>query len=221
MKEREKAPRVGRFITFEGSEGSGKSTQIALLEEALTTQGIEVIKTREPGGTQLGESIRELLLHREMASKTELLLMFAARAEHWLTKIEPALKRGQWVISDRFTESSYAYQGFGRGIPLNEIAQLEALILGEKRPDRTFWLTLPLEIGLERAGKRAKLDRFEQEELSFFKRVDDGFATLAQERPQQFVTIDASPTVEEIHHTILESLSQWIEAAKGEYDGEA
>ena len=161
----------GRFITLEGSEGSGKSTNLNYIHQRLQQAGLEVILTREPGGTPLAEKIRELLLDKQntaMVSDTELLLMFAARAQHLNELIIPALEQGKWVLCDRFTDATYAYQGAGRGIAHDRIAQLETWVQGELRPDLTFFLDLPVAQGLARAGERAELDRFEREEIDFF-----------------------------------------------------
>lgn len=201
-------PQRGRFITFEGTEGGGKSTQIALVKSALEALGLEVIVTREPGGTELSEKIRDLLLTEEMHENTELLLMFAARAEHVEKVIKPALSAGKWVLSDRFTESSYAYQGYGRGVDLDKIAQLERLVQGTLRPDITFWFDLPIEMGMKRVRRRAASDRFEQEQMAFFERVVSGFAQLAKARPEQFVRIDAKQSIEELNQNIMAEIER-------------
>ena len=159
----------GKFITLEGGEGAGKSTNISFIQDYLQQRDIEVVLTREPGGTALSEQIREILLdHKQdnMNSDTELLLMFAARAQHLAEVIRPALQAGRWVICDRFTDATYAYQGGGRGIATARIAQLEQWVQGELRPDMTLIFDLPVQTGLERAGNRSSPDRFEQEDLS-------------------------------------------------------
>lgn len=191
----------GRFITLEGSEGSGKSTNLSYIHQRLQKAGIDVILTREPGGTPLGESIRELLLdHRQqaMASDTELLLMFAARAQHLNELILPALNGGIWVLCDRFTDATYAYQGAGRGISHERIALLERWVQGKLRPDLTFFLDLPVAQGLARAGERAELDRFEREEIDFFERVRQGYLSQASSDPQRYRVVDASPPLPEV-----------------------
>lgn len=188
----------GVFITFEGTEGAGKTTQIARVQAFLEAKGIDVITTREPGGTQLGEKIRDLLLRDDMAQMTELLLMFAARAEHIAKVIMPAINSGKWVLCDRFTESSYAYQGYARGIALNQIATLETLIQGDLRPDCTFWFDIPVQEGMERVQKRGDKDRFEVENIAFFEKVSAGFRALAQERPMQFYRIDARQDIDSV-----------------------
>ncbi len=210
----------GRFITLEGSEGSGKSTNLNFIHQRLQQAGIEVVLTREPGGTPLGETIRELLLdHRQqaMASDTELLLMFAARAQHLNELIIPALEAGKWVLCDRFTDATYAYQGAGRGIANERIAQLEQWVQGELRPDLTFFLDLPVAQGLARAGERAELDRFEREEIDFFERVRQGYLNRAEAQPQRYRIVDASPQLLEVQaqleHIIDDYLSQASSAA--------
>lgn len=185
----------GRFITIEGIEGAGKSSCVAVVSETLAQQSIEVLRTREPGGTELGEALRELLLghkHSGMADDTELLMMFAARAEHLRRVIEPALAAGQWVICDRFSDASFAYQGSGRGLPMERIAQLRDWVQGKLRPDLTLLLDLPVELGLYRAGKRSAPDRFESEANSFFERVRQGYLELAAAEPQRIKVVNAA-----------------------------
>lgn len=191
----------GRFITLEGSEGSGKSTNLAYIHEKLQQSGLDVVLTREPGGTPLGEQIRELLLdHRQqaMASDTELLLMFAARAQHLNELILPALEQGKWVLCDRFTDATYAYQGAGRGIDEGRIATLESWVQGELRPDLTFFLDLPVDQGLARAGERSAPDRFEREQIDFFERVRQGYLNQAEREPQRYRVVDASVPLEQV-----------------------
>jgi dTMP kinase len=183
------------FITVEGIEGAGKTTCLTLLEQRIRASGHRLLVTREPGGTPLGEDLRRLLLghrHDGMADDTEVLLMFAARAEHLHARIEPALSAGSWVLCDRFTDATYAYQGYGRGIDLQRIAALEDWVQGSRRPDLTLLLDLPVEVGLERAGKRSAPDRFEREALAFFERVRRGYLSLAQASPARFRVIDAA-----------------------------
>jgi dTMP kinase len=185
----------GAFVTVEGIEGAGKSTCMALLERVVRAAGQPVLTTREPGGTALGEALRGLLLghrHDGMAADTELLLMFAARAEHLHAVIEPALAKGTWVLCDRFTDATYAYQGYGRGIALERIAGLEDWVQGVRRPDLTLLLDLPVELGLERAGRRSAPDRFESQSGAFFDRVRQGYLALAAAEPGRFRVIDAS-----------------------------
>ena len=185
----------GMFITFEGIEGAGKSTQVNKLQKYLQEKNIDCILTREPGGTEVAEVIRGVLLDKQlpaMHSDTELLLMFAARAEHLQKKILPALQQGKWVLCDRFTDASYAYQGYGRGIDLQRLADLEQWVQGDVRPDLVFVFDLPVETGLARAGKRSEADRFEQETSAFFNRVREGYLERASQNPERYKVIDAS-----------------------------
>ncbi len=200
----------GAFITFEGTEGAGKTTQIARVKAFLEKSGIEVITTREPGGTALGEKIRDLLLQDEMSQMTELLLMFAARAEHIAKVILPAVNSGKWVLCDRFTESSYAYQGYARGIALDNIAALEALVQGSLRPDCTFWFDLPVREGMSRVQKRGDKDRFEAENIAFFEKVSQGFSALASERSSQFYRVDALQDMDAVTTSIEAHLSAML-----------
>jgi len=189
---------TSQFITVEGSEGVGKTTQLAFIREALEAAGKRVLLTREPGGTALGEEIRALLLEQRregMTADAELLLLFAARAEHLHQVIRPALEKGVWVLCDRFTEASYAYQGGGRGIAWERIAVLEDWVQGELRPDLTFLFDLPAEQGLARAGRRGLMDRFESEELAFFQRVRGAYLEQAARHPGRYRLIDASRSV--------------------------
>jgi dTMP kinase len=187
----------GRFITLEGIDGAGKSTHLAWLAERFRDQGREVIVTREPGGTPLGEKLRALLLGEPMHLETEALLMFAARREHLDKVIYPALARGAWVISDRFTDASFAYQGGGRGLDQGKLARLEAWVQGSFQPDLTLVFDLPVEVGRERMGDR-NLDRFEQEKDEFFRRVRAAYLERARQAPGRIHVIDAQKTVAEI-----------------------
>lgn len=206
----------GLFITVEGGEGVGKSTNIKVLEQQLQGRAISYVHTREPGGTPLAEKMRELLLQPDVAAAepvypmTELLLMFAARAQHLNEIIEPALARGDWVLCDRFTDATYAYQGGGRGLPEHWIAQLEQLVQGELRPDLTLLLDAPVAVGMERAGKRGALDRFEQEQISFFERVRDSYLARAAAEPGRFRVIDTDRPLAAIAAE-LEDLVQGLE----------
>jgi len=185
----------GGFITVEGIEGAGKSTAIARIRQWLEGKGHDVVVTREPGGTPLGEEIRSLLLaHRQggMAPETEALLMFAARAEHLRTLIEPALATGQWVVCDRFSDASSAYQGAGRQLGMDQIKALAQWTHPGLEPDLTLWLDVPVELGLRRANGRSRPDRFESEKAVFFEAVRQGYAQLAAEAPQRIRRIDAS-----------------------------
>jgi len=195
----------GRFITVEGGEGAGKSTNLDFVQQVLERSGKRVVRTREPGGTLLGEEVRGLLLgHREegMDSTTELLLMFAARAEHIHKVIRPALQCGDWVLCDRFTDASYAYQGGGRGLDIGPVRILESLVQGDLRPDMTLLLDLPVETGLSRAGQRSVPDRFEQEDLEFFQRVRGAYRDRAAAEPHRFRVVDASRTLPEVQEQI-------------------
>ncbi len=184
----------GLFVTLEGPEGAGKSTNREYLAERLRACGVDVVLTREPGGTPLAERIRELLLtpaDEPMAVDTELLLVFAARAQHLAQVIRPALERGAVVLCDRFTDATYAYQGGGRGLSIERIAQLEAFVQGELRPDLTLIFDLPVEVGLARAAARGRLDRFEQEGLRFFESVRRAYLERAKAAPSRYRIIDA------------------------------
>lgn len=208
---------TGRFITVEGIEGAGKSSCMKLLEKTIRTQGYDVLATREPGGTSLGEELRALLLghrHDGMAEDTELLLMFAARAEHLRAKIEPALRAGRWVLCDRFTDATYAYQGYGRGIATARIATLEAWVQGDRRPDLTLLLDLPVELGIERAGKRSAPDRFEREALAFFERVRAGYLALARAAPRRYRIIDASRSLPDVSEQIRQAVASYLETVR-------
>jgi len=205
----------GRFITVEGIEGAGKSTNLDLVQGLLERAGKRVLRTREPGGTPLGEEVRELLLgHREegMDEAAELLLMFAARAEHLGRRIRPALQRGDWVLCDRFTDATYAYQGGGRGLSREPIRVLEELVQCDLRPDLTLLLDLPVELGLERAGRRSVPDRFERETREFFQRVRDEYLDIARAEPQRVRVIDASRPIREVQEDIRSVMEGFIQA---------
>lgn len=204
---------VGRFITFEGSEGAGKTTQIEFVQVQIENAGVEVVRTREPGGTPLGEEIRDLLLKRRgegMAVNTELLLMFAARAEHLTALIEPALARGAWVLCDRFTDATYAYQGGGRGISDERIGLLESYVQGERRPDHTVLLDIDPDVGMARANARGVPDRFEVEQLAFFHRVRDKYLALAAANPRRYVVVDAAQSVDAIKAELKGVVQAWL-----------
>ncbi len=200
----------GKFITIEGGEGVGKSTNIAFIQAQLEARGISCVVTREPGGTPLAEEIRELLIaprDESVASDTELLLMFAARAQHLQNKILPALDRGAWVISDRFTDATYAYQSGGRGLPAEKVALLEDFVQGPVRPDCTILLDAPPEVGMQRAQKRGALDRFEQERADFFSRVRDNYLSRAKAEPQRFKVVDAARELDAVQAEISSILN--------------
>jgi len=195
----------GRFITIDGVEGAGKSTQIDLICSYLQRKGIKVVRTREPGGTDVGEKIRSVLLdvdNQEMHSDTELLLMFSSRNELIQTKIIPALNNGSWVVSDRFTDASFAYQGGGRMLNLDRIAKLEEWVLGDFQPDLTLLLDISVEIGMTRIEARAAKDRIELEERAFFERVRSVFINRSEAFPKRIKLIDASGTINDIHEKI-------------------
>jgi len=203
----------GKFITIEGGEGVGKSTQISALRDLLATRGIEVVLTREPGGTPRAERIRQLLLEgsaETMPGTCELLLMFAARSTHIENVIRPALQRGAWVVCDRFTDATYAYQGGGRGLPLEHIATLENLVQGELRPDLTLLLDAPLDVSQARASARntaaGSSDRFEREQREFFERVRTAYLDRARREPNRFVVVDAAASVDAVAKSIRQAV---------------
>lgn len=202
-----------RFITIEGGEGVGKSTNIQFITARLQQAGIDYVLTREPGGTPLAEKVRELLLNEHdetVAEMTELLLIFAARAQHLQQVIKPALKAGKWVVCDRFTDATYAYQGGGRGLSQSAIATLENLVQGSLRPDLTYLLDLSPDIGLARASKRAALDRFELEKIEFFERVRAGYLERAALEPERCVVIDAAAELAQVQADILAHLESLL-----------
>ncbi len=206
----------GKFITVEGIEGVGKSTNMDYVNEVLVAAGIDVVLTREPGGTELGEKIRGLLLdHRNtsMADDTELLLMFAARAQHLAEVIEPALAQGKWVLCDRFTDATYAYQGGGRGIAIGRIAELEQWVQGGLRPDATLLLDAPVEVGLARAaGRPQQADRFEREKQVFFEKVRQAYLDMASQQSQRYHIIDASQPLDQVKIGLNEVVNQLIKS---------
>ncbi len=202
--------KFGKFITLEGGEGLGKTTNLAFIKDFLTAKGIEVIVTREPGGTELAEKLRALLLETEgeqIASETELLLMFAARAQHLENVIKPALAKGQWILCDRFTDSTYAYQGGGRKMPVQNIAWLEDFVQKALRPDLTLLFDAPVELGMGRAKKRGVLDRFENEQKAFFNDVRTAFLKQAKAFPERIRVIDAARPLQDVQDTIRQLLT--------------
>jgi len=201
--------RRGKFITIDGLEGAGKSTQIDFIKKYLSARNRDVFLTREPGGTDLGERLRVLLLDKKidaMNPDTELLLMFAARNEHVKKVIVPKLEQGVWVISDRFTDASYAYQGGGRRIPLERIGELEQWTLQDFVPDMTFLLDLDVELGLSRVEQRGEKDRFEEEHKDFFNKVREIFSNRASKYPERIKLIDASKNIDETSSQIKKIL---------------
>lgn len=208
----------GLFITLEGPEGAGKSTNREYLAARLREQGVDVVMTREPGGTPLAERIRELLLapsEETMAADTELLLMFAARAQHLAEVIRPALARGAVVLCDRFTDATYAYQGGGRGLSVERIAILEAFVQGELRPDLTLVFDLPVEVGLARAAARGRLDRFEQEGQAFFEAVRQAYLQRAHQQPQRYSLLDAAQPLQAVQRAIDALVPGILERCRG------
>lgn len=203
----------GKFITLEGGEGVGKSTNLAFLQARLLDAGIDVRITREPGGTPLGEAIRSLLLNEGPTAPSalaEVLLVFAARAQHIQEVIEPALAAGRWVLCDRFTDATYAYQGFARGLSQSAIATLESLVQGSLQPDLTVLLDLPPSIGLKRASQRAELDRFEVEDEAFFNRVREGYLTRSLENSERWLVINAGQDLEGVQRALAQGFSSWM-----------
>jgi dTMP kinase len=207
-----------RFLTVEGIEGVGKSTQVARLSRALSERGIAHVVTREPGGTPLAEKIRDIVLHSRdeaVPPMAELLLMFAARAVHLSNHVEPNLRAGRWVVCDRFIDATYAYQGGGRHLSLDNIRQLEAMVLGARRPDLTVLLDTPVPQALQRAQQRnagAAADRFESERTEFFERVRAAYLARAAAEPRRIETVDAAQSVDEVAARILKLLEarSWI-----------
>jgi dTMP kinase len=202
----------GVFITFEGVEGGGKTTNIHFIADLLQKAGKKIVVTREPGGTEVGEAIRQILLSKKLPSMhqdTELLLMFAARVEHLQKKILPALAQGAWVLCDRFTDASYAYQGGGRGIEIERIASLEAWVQHGFRPDYTFLFDLNAEVGLSRAKSRGETDRFEQEDIDFFNRIRAKYLEMAAQYSDRYRIINAQPNLPQVQQQVrdvIESL---------------
>ena len=193
---------TGRFITLEGMDGAGKSTHISNIIQILQAQGHEVISTREPGGTALGEKLRELLLHENMHPETETLLMFAARREHIDRVISPALVRGTYVLSDRFTDATYAYQCGAKGVPASKIQLLEQWVQSDIQPDITLLFDVPVEVSLNRLATARSPDKFERENAEFFTRIRHAYLQRAIENPARFRVIDANKPLEEVKKTV-------------------
>ena len=199
------ASEMGKFITLEGIEGVGKTTNRAYIRQLLEQAGKTCIETREPGGTPIGEALRELLLehkHEGMSADAELLMMFAARAEHLDKVILPALRAGKVVLCDRFTEATYAYQGGGRGLNQKKISELENWVQGDLRPDLTVILDAPVALGRQRAGQRSRPDRIEKEQNDFFERVRQTYLELARHYPERIAVIDASVAIDKVQDQI-------------------
>lgn len=207
---------AGRFVTIEGVEGAGKSSVLDGVCQRLESLGIGVVRTREPGGTPVGEAIRDVLLdpaQTGMDEHCELLLMFAARAQHLDEVIRPALERGDWVVCDRFTDATYAYQGGGREMNEDAIAWLENWVQGSLRPDLTLFLDVPVNVGLERAGNRSDPDRFEGERAVFFERVRNRYLQQARAEPERFHVVDATQPLETVLAEVTAAVGQFVKAA--------
>jgi dTMP kinase len=200
----------GRFVTFEGIDGAGKSTQIAFVERWLRGRGVDVLPTREPGGTPIGESLREMILHRPMQPRTETLLMFAARCEHVLAVIEPALAAGRWVLCDRFTDATYAYQSGGRGIAEADVAALARWVHPRLQPDLTLLFDLEPEIAAARLARAGRSDRFEAEQRDFFTRVREHYLARARAEPQRFRIVDTSQDKELVQALLAQALGRLL-----------
>lgn len=207
----------GKFLVIEGTEGTGKSTNLAFIEQKITGAGIDLLVTREPGGTPLAEEIREILLaprEEKVDAVAELLLIFAARAQHLNQVIRPALEAGKWVLSDRFTDATFAYQGGGRGLPRDVILELETLVQQGVQPDLTFYLDLDVEIGLQRARARADLDRFEQEEITFFENVRAAYLARVAAAPERYFKVDASQSLEKVQQNLAIKLDELLQGSE-------
>ena len=197
----------GKFITLEGMDGAGKSTHIPMIVELLQARDVEVVSTREPGGTPLGEKLRAILLHETMHPETETLLMFAARREHIANVIEPALARGAYVLSDRFTDATYAYQCGAKGVLPSKIKQLETWAQGDLRPDATLLFDVPVEISLQRLVSAREPDKFERENAQFFEKLRQAYLQRAAENPHIFHIIDANQTIEKVKVLVKEIIA--------------
>lgn len=189
---------MSKFITFEGVDGAGKSTHLAWFAETLRERGLDVVVTREPGGTPLGEQLREMLLNQSMSIGTEAMLMFAARLEHIVQVIKPALQSGKWVVSDRFSDASFAYQGGGRKMDWDRLKQLEQWVHPDLQPDLTLFFDVPIEVARQRLANNATLDRFEQEQSDFFERVRAGYHRRVNENPQRYAVIDGAQSLDKV-----------------------
>lgn len=196
-----------KFITLEGMDGAGKSTHIPAIIEALQDRGLEVVSTREPGGTPLGERLRELLLHEAMHPETETLLMFAARREHISQVIQPALERGAYVLSDRFTDATYAYQCGAKGVPAEKIIQLEQWVHQDLQPDITLLFDVPVEVSVARLAGARRPDKFERESADFFRKIRNAYLERANQNPQRFRVIDASKSLDDVSKMVKEIIA--------------
>lgn len=196
-----------RFITFEGVDGAGKSTGLEWFASALRDRGVDLLVTREPGGTPLGEKLRELVLHESMHAETEAMLMFASRREHVEQVIRPALQRGTWVISDRFSDASFAYQGGGRGVPVAKLEQLEQWTHGDLQPDLTLLFDIPIEVARERLSNNVSLDKFEREQGDFFNKVRQAYLDRVAKTPQRYAVIRAEKQLNEVQQQLADILA--------------
>lgn len=205
------SPPRARFISFEGIDGAGKSTHIDFVSDYLARRGVALTATREPGGTELGEQLRALLLHQTMHLETEALLMFASRREHIAQVIAPALARGQWVICDRFSDASFAYQGGGRGLERGKLEALERWVHPDLQPDRTFLFDVPLDVARSRLDASGALDKFERERADFFAATRNEYLRRTAEFPQRFRIIDSTRTIPEVQATLAAMLDELLE----------
>ncbi|GAB5605711.1 dTMP kinase [Sideroxyarcus sp. TK5] len=196
-----------RFITFEGVDGAGKSTGLEWFANALRERGVDLLVTREPGGTPLGEKLRELVLHESMHAETEAMLMFASRREHVEQVIRPALQRGTWVISDRFSDASFAYQGGGRGVSVSKLEQLEQWTHGDLQPDLTLLFDIPIEVARERLSNNASLDKFEREQGEFFDKVRQAYLARVAKTPERYAVIRAEKSLKEVQLQLSDVLA--------------
>jgi len=203
---------AGRFLTLEGIEGCGKTTQAALLADALKRAGIEVLRTREPGGTPFAERVRQLVLEKEIGAESELFLYLAARADHVARRIRPALATGAWVVCDRFGDATLAYQGYGRGLPVGRIKSLLKWA-GGPVPDLTVLVDVPVETGLARAGRRGATNRLDREAEGFHQRVRDGYLALADAEPSRIVVVDGTGTVTQVHARLCAAVAERLGVA--------
>ena len=200
-------PRAGRFITVEGIDGAGKTTHVQAVEDAWRSAGRDVVRTREPGGTPLAERLRDMVLHEPMDALTESLLVFAARRDHLHTVIEPALARGAWVLCDRFTDATFAYQGGGRGFDMTMLSQLEAWVQQGRQPDLTLLFDLPPVVAAERLRQARQPDRFEAQDGHFFERVRQAYLQRMAEQPHRFALIDAQQSPDQVREAVLQTLT--------------
>jgi len=200
----------GLFLTFEGVDGAGKSTHVEWIVQKLRAYGLTVVSTREPGGTEIGEKLRELLLHQPMGLECETLLMFAARAQHLKEIIRPALEAGSWVVCDRFTDATFAYQGGGRELGVERIAMLEQWVHPDCQPDCTWLFDVPLEVARERLDRTREKDRFEQEASSFFLRTREVYLSRAAQHPERFTVVDATAPIEDIRILLTEQIAMLV-----------